>query len=81
MRLTWNELITTECRGYKSIKINIVATKSKPIKAVITKCDSCGSNIDESKQKKYPMVNENFVTQKGLYHCGCLFSPFKYKGY
>ena len=54
-----------------------MATKTKIIKPVITKCDGCGSDIDESKQKKYPMVNENFVKQKGLYHCGCLFHPFR----
>ena len=53
-----------------------MATKSKPIKSVITKCDNCGGNIDESKQKKYPMTNENFAQIKGFYHCGCLFHPF-----
>ncbi len=36
----------------------------------LIKCDNCGKEI---KGKKYEIVNENYVVQKGLYHCGCVF--------
>lgn len=42
----------------------------------IIKCDNCGKEI---KGEKYQIVNECFVSQRGLYHCGCVFKPLRKK--
>lgn len=45
-------------------------------KNIIINCDNCGKAI---KGEKYQIVNECFVPQRGLYHCGCVFKPLRNK--
>jgi len=35
------------------------------------KCDSCGKYFVT---KAYPIYDENYNVQPGLFHCGCAFS-------
>jgi len=46
------------------------------IEADLINCDNCGKVI---KGEKYQIVNECFVPQRGLYHCGCVFKPLRNK--
>jgi len=48
------------------------------MKKEIIKCDNCGNPI---KGEKYQIVNECFVPQRGLYHCGCVFKTVLRKKY